>query len=167
VVVGRCPLAIAGEDEAGGTTYRKVLEAQIADRKLSHVSRLLGAVSEERVRDELERAHVFSLASLNEPLGVAIIEAMAMRTPVVVTGAGGVPELVDDGVDGILVQPERPAELAEKIEAVARDPGLALRLGEGARRKVESAFDSSRSAGALARHLVGETPWADADPGPS
>ncbi|MEO5725695.1 MAG: exopolysaccharide biosynthesis GT4 family glycosyltransferase EpsE, partial [Byssovorax sp.] len=113
-------LAIAGEDEAGGTTYRKVLEAQIADRKLSHVSRLLGAVSEDRVRDELERAHVFSLASLNEPLGVAIMEAMAMRTPVVVTGAGGVPELVDDGVDGILVQPERPAELAEKIEAVAR-----------------------------------------------
>ena len=147
-------LSIAGDDEAGGTTYRRVLEAQIAEKNLSSAAALLGAVSEERVRDELERAHVFALASLREPLGVAIMEAMAMRAPVVVTGAGGVPELVDDGVDGLLVQPERPTELADKIERVARDPLLARRLGEAGRRKVESAFDSGRSADVLARHLL-------------
>jgi glycosyltransferase involved in cell wall biosynthesis len=64
---------------------------------------LLGAVSEEVVRKELSEAHAFVLGSLAEPLGVAIMEAMAMRVPVGVTGAGGVAELVDDGVDGLLV----------------------------------------------------------------
>ncbi len=147
-------LSIAGEDEAGGTTYRRVLEARIAEKNLSSASVLLGAVSEERVRDELERAHVFALASLREALGVATMEAMAMRAPVIVTGVGGVPELVDDGVNGLLVQPERPTELADKIEVVARDPALARRLGEAGRRKVESGFDSGRSADVLARHLL-------------
>jgi glycosyltransferase involved in cell wall biosynthesis len=146
--------AIAGEDEAGGTSYRRVLAAQIAAKDLSDSAVLLGAVSEDRVRDELERAHVFTLASLREPLGVAIMEAMAMRTPVVVTGAGGVPELVDDGVDGLLVRPERPLELADRIETVARDPALARRLGDAGRRKVESEFDSGRSAEILAQHIL-------------
>ncbi len=148
-------LSIAGEDDAGGTGYRKVLEAQIAKGALSGAPVLLGAVSEERVRDELARAHVFALASLREALGVATMEAMAMRTPVVVTGVGGVPELVDDGVNGLLVQPERPAELADRIEVVARDPALARRLGEEGRRKVEAEFDSGRSAEVLARNILG------------
>jgi glycosyltransferase involved in cell wall biosynthesis len=146
-------LAIAGEDEAGGTTYRKVLEAKVAEAKLGDAVTLLGAVSEDKVRGEIERAHLFSLASLQEPLGVAIMEAMAMRVPVVVTGSGGVPELVDDGVDGVLVPPQRPDVLAQKLEAVARDAKEAARLGEAGRHKVETRFSSERSAEMLARML--------------
>ena len=152
-------LTIAGEDEAGGTTHRRVLAAQIAAMDLAGSVALLGAVSEARICAELERAHVFALASLNEAIGVATMEAMAMGTPVVVTGVGGVPELVDDGVSGLLVQPERPAELAAKIERLARDPELAHRIGEAGRRKVESEFNSSKSASVLARHLI-EAPGA-------
>ncbi|RYZ44479.1 MAG: glycosyltransferase, partial [Myxococcaceae bacterium] len=88
-----------------------------------------------------------------EPLGVAIMEALAMRVPVVVTGAGGVKELVDDGVDGVLVQPQAPAELAQKLETLSRDPAEALRLGEAGRRKVEQQFSSERSADMLAAML--------------
>lgn len=146
-------LSIAGEDEAGGTTYRKVLEAKIQETGLGDAVTLLGAVSEDTVRGEIERAHIFSLASLQEPLGVAIMEAMAMRVPVVVTGAGGVPELVDDGVDGILVPPQQPRTLADKLEAVARDAQEAHRLGEAGRRKVETTFSSERSADMLAQML--------------
>jgi glycosyltransferase involved in cell wall biosynthesis len=146
-------LEIAGEDEAGGTAYRKDLEALIAAKGLGEAVTLLGAVSEERVRAGLESAHIFSLASLHEPLGVAIMEAMAMRLPVVVTGAGGVPELVDDGVDGLLVPPETPSVLAERLEAVARDPELARRLGEAGRAKVERSFSSERSAELLTQLL--------------
>jgi glycosyltransferase involved in cell wall biosynthesis len=83
------------------------------------------------------------------------MEAMAMRAPVVVTGVDGVPELVDDGVNGLLVRPERPEEMARAIEAVARDPALARRLGDAGRRKVEAEFDSGRSAAVLARHILG------------
>ncbi len=146
-------LEIAGEDEAGGATYHRELDALIARKGLGDVVKLLGAVSEERVRAGLESAHVFSLASLEEPLGVAIMEAMAMRLPVVVTGAGGVPELVDDGVDGLLVPPEAPTVLADKLEAVARDAARAERLGEAGRGKVERAFSSERSAELLAQLL--------------
>ncbi len=146
-------LDIAGEDEAGGTTYHRELDALIARKGLGDAVKLLGAVSEQRVRAGLEGAHIFSLASLEEPLGVAIMEAMAMRLPVVVTGAGGVPELVDDGVDGLLVPPEAPTVLAEKLEAVARAPALAERLGEAGRSKVERAFSSERSAELLTQLL--------------
>ncbi|ATB51502.1 exopolysaccharide biosynthesis GT4 family glycosyltransferase EpsE [Corallococcus macrosporus] len=146
-------LSIAGEDEAGGTTYRKVLEAKVQESGLGDAVTLLGAVSEDVVRGEIERAHIFSLASLQEPLGVAIMEAMAMRVPVVVTGAGGVPELVDDGVDGILVPPQQPGILADRLEAVARDAQEAHRLGEAGRRKVETTFSSERSADMLAKLL--------------
>ncbi|RKH58943.1 exopolysaccharide biosynthesis GT4 family glycosyltransferase EpsE [Corallococcus aberystwythensis] len=146
-------LSIAGEDEAGGTTYRKVLEAKLAQDGLTDAVTLLGAVSEDVVKDGIQRSHLFALASLQEPLGVAIMEAMAMRAPVVVTGAGGVKELVDDGVDGVLVPPQAPAVLAEKLEKLARDPAEAVRLGEAGRRKVEEQFSSERSADMLARML--------------
>lgn len=146
-------LEIAGEDEAGGTTYHRELDALIARKGLGDAVKLLGAVSEERVREGLASAHLFALASLEEPLGVAIMEAMAMRLPVVVTGAGGVPELVDDGVDGLLVPPEAPTVLAGKLEAVARDAAWAERLGAAGRSKVERAFSSERSAELLAQLL--------------
>jgi glycosyltransferase involved in cell wall biosynthesis len=146
-------LAIAGEDEAGGTTYRKVLEAKLAESRLGDAVTLMGAVSEDKVRGGIESAHIFSLASIQEPLGVAIMEAMAMRVPVVVTGAGGVPELVDDGVDGILVPPQNAEVLASKLEAVARDAKEAQRLGEAGRHKVETKFSSERSAEMLAQML--------------
>jgi len=54
----------------------------------------------------------------------------------------------------LLVAPERPEALAEKIAAVARDPALAVRLGEGARRKVESSYDVGLSADALAYQIL-------------
>ena len=147
-------LAIAGEDEAGGTAYRRVLSEHIAATGRPDATVLLGAVSEDRVCDELSRAHVFALASLSEPLGVAIMEAMAMSTPVVVTGAGGVPELVANGEDGLLVQPERPAEMADAIERVARDPALARRLGAAGRQKVQAEFHSGKSAEVLSRRIL-------------
>ncbi len=146
-------LAIAGEDDAGGTGYRRDLELRIDALGLGDNARLLGAVSEAEIRGGLDRAHIFALASLAEPLGVAIMEAMAMALPVVVTGAGGVPELVDDGTQGVLVPPRQPATLADAIEALARDPDRAARLAAAGRAKVETAFSSTRSAAMLAEQL--------------
>ncbi len=148
-------LTIAGEDEAGGTTYHRELDRIIRARKMQPWVKLLGAVSEEVVREELERAHIFSLASLQEPLGVAIMEAMALCAPVVVTGAGGVPELVTDGEDGLLVQPQDPGALATALRRVLEDPVLATRLGQAGRQKIEESFDSRRSAKVLARYVQG------------
>ena len=148
-------LEIVGEDDLGGSGYRHDLQSVIDDLSLRpHVS-LPGAVSEERVRQSLEGAHVFSLASLHEPLGVAIMEAMAMELPVVVTGSGGVAELVDDGRDGVLVPPENAGRLADGILAVAGNPALAVSLGVAARKKIEDRFQSTRSAELLVQSVVG------------
>ena len=145
-------LEIAGEDEQGGAGYHRALAAEVTGTGYGDSVTLLGAVSEERVRAGLEQAHVFVLASLAEPLGVAIMEAMALAVPVVATGAGGVPELVRDGVDGLLVPPESPPALADAIARVAHDGALAERLARSARERVIAGFDSTRSARMLVEH---------------
>lgn len=142
-------LTIAGEDEQGGSGYRVSLTTLIKQLELDDSVRLLGAVSEAVVRSLLEEAHVFVLASLHEPLGVAIMEAMAAEVPVVVGDSPGVRELVDDGISGILVQPEAPAQLSDAIKSVLDDPDLAIRLGSAGREKIAAQFQSTRSAAVL------------------
>jgi glycosyltransferase involved in cell wall biosynthesis len=139
-------LNIAGEDEKGGKGYHQELENFIKELSLSNDVSLLGAVSEEKIRTYLEQANIFVLASLNEGISVAIMEAMAMELPIVVTNVGGVKELVDDQVNGILVEPENPLLLATTILSVLQDQELSIRLGKAAREKIVNEFDSSRSA---------------------
>ena len=143
-------LAIAGEDEQGGTGYRTELERQIADEDLDGVVTLLGAVPEEAVKAQLEQAHLFLLASLDEALGVVLMEAMAMGTPVIATRVGGVCELVEDGVDGILIPPGDSEAIAEAILALAGNHTLAIHYSSASRQKIVSSFNHRRSAEALA-----------------
>ncbi|MBD7958547.1 glycosyltransferase family 4 protein [Microbacterium sp. Sa4CUA7] len=141
-------LTIAGEDEQGGSGYRRQLEELIAHLDLVEHVELLGAVDEDTIRQRLAGAHVFALASHGEPLGVAIMEAMAMSIPVVVGDGGGVRELVVDGV-GVLVDPESPLGVASGIRAIALDPAYACALSAAGRASVISRFDSGNSARTL------------------
>jgi colanic acid/amylovoran biosynthesis glycosyltransferase len=145
----RVSLTIAGEDDAGGVGYRMVLEAIISSKGLESEVHLMGAVPEERVRAELERAHVFVLASFEEPLGVAIMEAMAMEVPVIATNAGGVPSIVTEGVDGLLVPPSDAIALAVALTRVGEAPGLAVGLSLRGRMRVMDAFHHRLSAKAI------------------
>ncbi|GAA2723928.1 hypothetical protein CAE01nite_10570 [Cellulomonas aerilata] len=142
-------LVVAGEDEHGGAGYRRELEREIARLRLGDRVRLLGTVGEDDVRAQLESAHVFALASHAEPLGVAIMEAMALCLPVVVCDGGGVRALVEDGRTGLLATPGDPGSIAAAVGRLADDPTLATTLGTSARRHVESAFASERSARTL------------------
>jgi glycosyltransferase involved in cell wall biosynthesis len=147
-------LEIAGDDEVGGQGFGQVLRDRVADAGLQEHIVLLGAISEELVRAKLDSAHIFVLASFHEPLGVAIMEAMAMQVPVITTNAGGVPELIDDGETGILVPPRDVDALASAILRLSNDPQLALTLAAAGRRTVVERFSSRRSAEVIAR-LVG------------
>ena len=149
-------LHICGEDEGGGDGFHRQLQAQIDEAGMGAAVRLLGAVSEQRLRDEIESAHLFTLASHHEPLGVAIMEAMAMGLPVITTNAGGVPELIDHEQDGLLVNPKEPAAMAEAVERVLHDSILAARLASAARAKIERSFHSGLSAQAIARSILGQ-----------
>jgi colanic acid/amylovoran biosynthesis glycosyltransferase len=148
-------LEIAGEDDGDGT-YRRQLVELIGSLGVTTRVTLLGAVSEQRILTGLLSAHVFCLASLQEPLGVAIMEGMAMSLPVVVTRAGGVPELVDDGVDGILVDVQQPEQIAVAVARLAQDPTLATTLGAAGKQKIAREFHARLSAETLVR-LVQET----------
>jgi glycosyltransferase involved in cell wall biosynthesis len=143
-------LEIAGEDEQGGQGYRRTLEAIIGEAGLADRVALLGAVSEDRVRDGLMAAHAFALASHAEPLGVAIMEAMSLAVPVIVTDAGGVPELVENAVSGLLVPPRSPERLASEVAALMDDPDRARRLSDQGRMRVVREFSSRRSAEVVA-----------------
>jgi glycosyltransferase involved in cell wall biosynthesis len=93
------------------------------------------------IRDDVEELlagfDVFVLSSRHEGLPIALLEAMAAGLPSVVTGVGGIPEVVRDGVDGFVVPPGDAAALAACIGRVIDDRELACRLGASARERVE------------------------------
>lgn len=145
-------LNIAGADDTGGW-YQAQLLTLIEQLRLQQAVSLLAAVPETGVMRHLEESHAFSLASLNEPLGVAIMEAMAMELPVVVTKGGGVQELVTHSQDGILVEARNPADLAAGLQFVATHPDAARQLAASARQRIVDSFQSAQSALTLARRL--------------
>jgi glycosyltransferase involved in cell wall biosynthesis len=151
-------LSIAGADDTNGW-YRAELTALIGQLNLQNAVTLLGATAEDDVIRHLEASHAFCLASLNEPLGVAIMEAMSMELPVVVTKGGGVQELVTHSRDGILVEARNPDDIAKGLQLIATRPEAALALARSARQRVADSFQSTQSARALARRL-GASPAA-------
>ena len=127
------------------------LEASIAGRiaraGLGDRVRLLGVRRQEEVRAALDRAGIFALPSVVTPRGdrdgipVALMEAMARGVPVVSTQVSGIPELVEDGVTGLLAPPADAAALADALQRLLEDPALGARLARGARERVEREFD--------------------------
>ncbi len=103
-------------------------------------------------------ADVFCLPSTKrEGLPRSVIEAMAYRVPPVVTDAGGSPELVENGVSGIVVPPMDSVALAQAIETLYRDDALRARMGAAARERIGTAFrneDTIRKTIALYEELV-------------
>ena len=80
------------------------------------------------------------LPSLREAQGISILEAMARHKPVVASAVGGIPEVLTNGLDGILVPPADPAALAEACIRLACSPELRTRMGEAGRATVEARF---------------------------
>jgi glycosyltransferase involved in cell wall biosynthesis len=84
------------------------------------------------------------------------MEALACGVPAVASDLSGIPELVGDGVTGLLVQPGDAAGLAAALRRLADDPELAVRLGRAGREKVEREFDLDTNAALLARRFTRE-----------
>lgn len=147
-------LTIAGEDDDGGSGYRKALETRIADLGLGECVTLLGAVSEGEVLRQLLATHYFALASQSEPLGVALMEAMSCEVPTIGTAAGGVAELITHGENGVLVPPRSPAAIAEAISGLIQTPDTARRLGTAGRQHVIANFGAARGAKTIIKMIA-------------
>jgi alpha-maltose-1-phosphate synthase len=88
----------------------------------------------------LTHAAVFVCPSVYEPLGIVNLEAMACGTAVVGSRVGGIPEVVADGVTGLLVPPDDPASLAIALNELLRDPDRAVAMGQAGRERAVKEF---------------------------
>jgi glycosyltransferase involved in cell wall biosynthesis len=95
----------------------------------------LGFVGHERVPALLRGADVLVMPSRYEELGTALVEAMHCGLPIVATRTGGIPDLVGDGVSGILVPPGDADGIADAVDRLVADPALRRRLGEHGRER--------------------------------
>ncbi len=129
---------------------RASLEAAVRDRGLAGKVVFAGAVDQDHIRPLYEQADVFALASFAEGIPVVLMEAMAMEIPCVTTCITGIPELIRDGVDGLLVMPSDVEALAAALARLADDPETRLRLGKQGRQRVLERYELTRNVHYLA-----------------
>jgi glycosyltransferase involved in cell wall biosynthesis len=115
---------------------RAALEQEVRRRGIETSVRFEGSVNQDRVGEYYRRAGVFVLPSFAEGIPVVLMEAMAMEIPCVTTFVNGIPDLIRDGADGILVAPSDDLALAAAIARLIDDGALRKRLGESARMRV-------------------------------
>lgn len=101
----------------------------------------LGWLDEEAKQRELSRSALFVLSSTSEGLPVALLEALSWGRAVVSTKVGGVPEVVADGREAVLVRPADPEALGEAVASLLADPDRCRRLGEAARARAATIND--------------------------
>lgn len=161
---------------AGDGPERSSLESlaeRVAPGQVTFVGHIDGRAVGELVRNA--RA-VIAASRCHENMPLAVLDAMAAAVPPVVSGLGGLPELVEDSVTGLVVPHDDPAALACGLGELQADPGASQRMGEAARAKVLAAFDASthqrrllgyygEAAACVGRHELAATLQDRADPG--
>ena len=132
---------IVGNPDASGEDKR-LLDLM---RELSLDDTLIFTGLRRDVADILAAMDVAVLSSDHEGSPLSVMEYMEAARPVVATNVGGIPDLVVDGVTGILVPPRDPTALAAAISGLLDDPDLRRRLGEAGRARRRSEFDISNT----------------------
>lgn len=133
-------LKLAGD----GSSARELAEKS-AELGISHLVEFLGARRD--IPDLLATADIFAFSvNAEEGLGIALLEAMAARVPVVATGVGACREVLDHGQCGLLVPPKDPVALAEKITWLLSHPHEAEELAEKAHARVQAIYNRREMA---------------------
>jgi len=138
---------------------RQSLEGQARALGLESMVRFEGAVNQDRIQAFYQTADVFALASFAEGIPVVLMEAMAMEVPCVTTWITGIPELIRNGVDGLLVAPSDAQGFAQAVLRLMEDAELRETLGKAGRRRVEQHYHLDNNVARLAgifRRRLGE-----------
>ena len=125
---------------AGAGPCRAALERLAGQLGVAGAVRFAGFVDD--IDGVYRSLDVFLFPSLAEPLGSALLSAMAYGLPVVAAARGAVPEVIEDGRDGLLVPELAPEAFAAAVLPLLDDPALAARLGAAARQTVDSRFSA-------------------------
>jgi glycosyltransferase involved in cell wall biosynthesis len=128
-------LEFAGKEEFRGE--ESDLRSHVRESGLTGFVRFHGILGTPALRDLYESSHVFVLPSRSEGLPMALLEAMAFGLPVVATRVGGIPDVIEDGESGLLIQPARTGELVDALRRLTSDTRLRERLGKLARARVQ------------------------------
>lgn len=134
---------------------RDSLRAQIDRLGLADTVRLRSAVTQDQLREIYRSAHVFALPCQimedgdRDGFPNVLAEAMAMGVPVVSTAISGIPEMITDGVHGLLIEPRDPQALADALGRALTEPDLHATLARAARARICERFDSRRTTLAL------------------
>jgi colanic acid/amylovoran biosynthesis glycosyltransferase len=140
------------------------LQAQIETLGLGGLVTLAGPMPQERLAEEMGTAAIATLPCVITPDGdrdglpTVLLEAMGKAIPVVTTTVTGGPEIVEQGVTGLLCPPEDPLALAEALAALLADPLRARAMGAAGRSRAERLFDLTTNAAVLAGHFAGVVP---------
>lgn len=125
---------------AGDGPLRSGLEEIAASLKIADKVDFLGQQGRTQVANLLHACEVFVLPSRSEPFGIVLVEAMACKKPIVATTAGGIPEIIENRRNGILVRPNDDNALAEALVTVLKDSDLRHQLAENGHATLRERF---------------------------
>jgi glycosyltransferase involved in cell wall biosynthesis len=161
-----CLIEACGILKRAGTTFscvivgdgklRRSIMEQISSADLKGEVLLTGELDEERLRDLYGRTTVVVVPSVvgrdgdRDGMSNVVVEAMAMRIPVVATHASAASEVIEDGVQGLIVPPGDPRAIADSLQRLLADEAERLAMGARGRDAVEREFDVARNVGILA-----------------
>lgn len=140
----RCEIVGYGEDH-------EKLQRQIDISGLHDRVELVGTMNHDQLIELYSKARLFVLPCQvtangdRDGIPNVLLEAMAMELPVVTTDVSGIPEVIVDHENGLLVPPQKPAVLADRIEAVIENDSLRQRLGRNGRETVKALFDNEQN----------------------
>ncbi len=138
---------------------RSALEQFVSDKKLANTVTFAGAVNQDDIQAFYQQADAFAIASFAEGIPVVLMEAMAMEIPCIATRVMGIPELIEDGENGLLVAPSDVRGLGDALCRLMDDSGFAGRLGRAGRMRILQAYELNSSSDRLAalfhQRLVG------------
>lgn len=132
---GPFSLLVVGDGEE-----RRALEALASELGIREQARFVGSVPYADVPHYLALADVFCRPSRSEGLGSAFLDAMAAGLPVVATPVGGIPDFLEDGVTGLVCQPDDPADCARKLERLLSDAPLRQAIADRAAAMVRERY---------------------------
>lgn len=138
----RAALSEVSLEVAGDGPLRDALQAEVADRGLGERVRFLGRVAP--ADPVFERAAVVVVPSHGEGFGMVALEAMERGRAVIASAVGGLPEIVEDGVTGLLVPVRDPDALASAIRELATDPARCAAMGAAGRERALTVFSQER-----------------------
>lgn len=124
-----------------GVTLHGYLKSLLSRLAPQNSYKFVGFVGSDEVASLYSAASVYVLPSIHEPFAYTLLEALACGSPVVASAVGGLPEIITNEGNGLLVEPKDPDALAAAITKLLDDEKLAKRLGRAGRETIESRFD--------------------------